>query len=501
MSISVRNILKHSSKFTGANFLSKIIGFPISIIVAMILTPEDYGYIGYVSVFISYAAFVHFGMFSAAVREMPGLIKSGKLSRALYLQNLAISTESILALFVFLVLIIIAFIQKNPVIRIIFILSSIGFLITRFYSYLEGINFSFQEFSLSAKGRLIRVILYPILTLSLLFWLKIYTIPIVALLIPAVITIFFLRARSYNLSIIFNKKENVRLIKIGVILTIGSVLYTFFTQILDKTIIAAYLSKAELGLWFFSFNFVQLFLGMFKDFGSVLKPTIWGFASNVPKTQDGFFAMRRMAIYFSLFTSFLIGFLQLGFLVLVNFVTVKFQSSQWVFLFIVLYIFWEAIEKFPEMILYSDKVNRQKTVMFIWGSCVVVNLTLDVLAIKLGYGIVGVAIATTISQIISTTLMYIFSSRYFFYNKYEFINFFKKLVFPFLITLLVTYLHWMSLKNGGCNLLILIPLSIFIQSIVWYLIFHFFYPTYVPSKKTIVYIYSSIKEKLKNFRR
>jgi O-antigen/teichoic acid export membrane protein len=494
MSVSTLNIFKNSSKFTGASILTKLIGFPISIVVAMVLSPTDYGYLGYVSVIISYASFLNLGILSAATREIPGLRKSNNLKKAYDLQNLAISYESVISFFVFVILIVISVFQKDSIIKTILIISSFTFIFQKFYNFLEGINFAFENFSLSAKGRFVRVIMYPILTLSLLFWLKIYSVPIVSLLIVVAIVIFFLKVRSYHLMIIFNKKEFYRLFKIGYIISIASVLYTLFTQVLDKTIIAAYLSKEELGLWVFSFSLVQILLGIFKDFASVLKPTIWAYASNVSDTKEGFFELRKISLYFSLLTSFVIGFVQLGFLILVNFITVKFLASQWVFLFLALYIFWEAIEKFPEIILYSENANKQNIVMIILIICLGINVSLDILAVKLGYGIVGIAIATTISQGISTTLMYIYTSRYLFSEKKKFVSYYLKILLPFSIPLLITIFHWLSLKSWGISLNVLIPVSIIIQISAWFFLIKMFYSHLSIISNIRTNLYPSIKQ-------
>lgn len=483
MSISIKSILKDSSKFTAVGLLSKAISIPVSIVVAMVLSPKDYGIIAFAALFMSYAGFATFGAMSVAFREMPGLIDSGKFERAEYVQNLGMTIETILCVIVTLILLGIASVQKDSVIKLVMILTTIGWVLGRVQGFLEMINFAFKEFSLSAKGRLIKVILYPVLTLPILFCLKIYTIPIVSMIGAIIIILYFIRSKSYGIRFAFDLKEGMRLIKIGVVLHAGTILYTLFSHTLDRTLIAAYLSKEELGLYIFSYTFAVLFLEIFRDYGRVLKPKIWGYASNASSVQEGFFATKRMAIYFALISCFLIGYLQLGFYFMVNFVTVKFEAAQWVFSIIILYIFWEAIEKFPEMILCSSVVDKQNVVMYIWGICLVVNLVLDIFAIKLGCGITGVAAATTISQAISSISMYSMCWGRLFSEKKEFRRFFCKIILPFLIPIVITSLHWIFLTK--VNLLLLIPLSIAVQIGIWIIFVRFFYNDYFNSKMII----------------
>ena len=460
--------------------LSKGISFPVSIVVAMVLTPTDYGIIGFAGLFMTYASFATTGATSTAFREMPGYIQKGRLDRAKNVQNVSMTIETILLFLATLVLVGIALQQKDPVVKWVMILTIAGGVLGKIRGFLEMINFTYREFSLSAKGRVVQVVSYPVLTLSLLFWAKIYTIPIVGILGAVMVTLYFLKKKRYGLRFSFDFGEGLRLVKIGLVLHAGTILYTLFSQTLDKTLIAAYLSKEQLGLYVFSYTFTALFLEIFRDYARVLKPTIWAHASNAPSVREGFQETKRMAIYFALVSAFLVGFLQLGFYVLVNYVTVKFIAAQWVFSIIVLYIFWEAIEKFPEMILCSAMVNRQNTATYIWGTCLAMNLCLDILAIKSGYGICGVAAATTVSQVISTIWMYYTCRDNLFSKRREFRKFLMRLLIPFLIPTAATVLHWIFLKKT--NLMLLVPFSIAGQVIIWTAFVRLFYSDYFNGK-------------------
>ena len=277
---------------------------------------------------------------------------------------------------------------------------------------------------------------------------------------------------------VFNKSEALRLAKIGLSLTGGTILYTVFAGTLDKTIISAYLSKAELGLWVFSYNLVILVLGFFKDYANVLQPVIWGHASNVAEAREGFSVLKEMGIYFSLSSAFSIGLVQLGFIFLVNFVTVKFTAAQYVFLFMSLYIFWESMEKFPELVLFSAKTNRQNSVLLVWGTCIGINLLLDILAIKLGYGIVGIAVATTISQVASTLFMYGLAAQYLFDDRNDFMRHLLKVIGPFIVSLAFTLFHWLLLTRSSVGIIALLSFSLLAQLLIWHVFARLFYARY-----------------------
>ena len=108
-----------------------------------------------------------------------------------------------------------------------------------------------------------------------------------------------------------------------------------------------------------------------------------------------------------------------------------------------------------------------------------INLVLDLVAIKLGYGIVGIAIATVLSQVFSTTLMNIKSSTYLFEHEREFLSHFIKIMSPFLITIAITLTHWMAIKHWNIELPYLLAGSVAGQLVIWYFFVIIFYKEYV----------------------
>lgn len=78
--ISIIDMLKHSGKFNLVNLMNNIFSIPKSIIIAVVLSPSDYGVISYLGLWSLYAALVNPGFISASNREIAYLIgrKEGK---------------------------------------------------------------------------------------------------------------------------------------------------------------------------------------------------------------------------------------------------------------------------------------------------------------------------------------------------------------------------------------------------------------------------------------
>ena len=159
MTITAKEILRHSSKFTGVSILSRLLSFPVAIVVAMVLSPKDYGILGFIGVFTAWAGFISPGIMSAVQRELPGLVESKKLSKAHYLQNVAVTAEVCVSIVVTGALMVLMLFQKDPLIKSLMAILFLGFAIGNFYNNLENINFAYKQFSLAAKAQLVRTIL------------------------------------------------------------------------------------------------------------------------------------------------------------------------------------------------------------------------------------------------------------------------------------------------------------------------------------------------------
>jgi len=501
MNISIKSIIKDSSKFSGISNLRKLIQFPVTIVIASVLGPKDFGILAYAAIIIVYADCMKFAAMSTAYREMPALIKSGNIPRANEIKNLAFTIDFVTSIIVFLGLLIIALFHHNIIIRNIIILCSIGFLLLNFKKFIDVINFSYLNYSLIAKGELILAVFEPILSLILIFLLRIYTQPIVSIIGCILIIIYFLKKKSYGFKFVFNKLESFRLAKIGLSLNVATIISQLFFHTADRTIIALYFSKEMLGFYVFAFSIYLYISSLFDDYLRVLQPSIWSISENAPSSQEGFYPLRKMAVYFSIFTSAIIGLAQLAFILLVNYVIIKFNQSAWVFLILILYLFWGTQQGFSYFVLASSRINKQNIMNLFWAGALLLNILLDLAAVKLGYGVVGIAYATTISQAIFTLSLYFISSGYLFYKIKDFLEFLKIIILPFFIPVVLTIFHWIGLKN--LNPLVLTFFSLILQGLLWFIIIRLFYKDYI-NKKVIFatarevknYLYNLIRRKL-----
>lgn len=481
--INVLSILRQSVKFNAVNVFSKLISIPKSIIVAMVLVPEEYGVIGFLSLWSMYAGWIHPGVEGAAGREMAYLFGKGEKKKALHLQNVAITVKFLYSFVPFLVMMGASFFYSNDVIRIGLIITAISYFISTNTNYWPSFNHIRQRFNEVATGYLIRGITVPLVTVALIYWLRLYAVLIAPIVAQVLIFFYYIKKAGIDARFEVDWKETVKLIKIGLPLSLLGIVYWGY-RIADRTMIAGFLSLHEMGLYTYAIGMVTFAILFFEEFGKVLQPILWTNLGRAKNHIDGFSPVYRMAVYMSLVTSLSICIIQPGFFLLVNVVTTKYIDSIPVFNVLSFNIFFMTMAVFPNIVLNSSVVNKQVTNTKIWFIGLLMNVFFNYVAIKMGYGITGVSFVTIIIQ--GFVLLWLFSAirNYLFTGLKEFFGFMRRILFPPLVSFII-YLLTIHFRSFVSNPFLYSFFSVIFSLMVWVLVFRLFYKDYFPKKKII----------------
>jgi len=481
MAISVINILRQSAKFNAVQIIGNLISIPKSIIVAMVLFPKDYGVIGFLGLWTMYSGLVNPGILSAGYREIPYYLGRNEEDEALRIQNISISADLIYSLLPFLVILFASFFFSNPVIKIGLIITAFSFIVERFVNYWKQMNFLRQNFTLVAKGNLISSISIVVIISLLIYWMKVYAVLIAPIIVSFILGIYYFKKGPIDYRFEFDWNEIKRLAKVGIILSLG-VLAFWGYMMADKTIIAAKLPLGELGLYAYAMTFVMLGWKLFVDFGNVLQPILWEHSGKVENINEAFSDTKRIAIYLAVVTGVIIPFSQLCFYLLVKLVTKKYVESIPVFYVLSYNLYLASLVIIPNLILGSKIINKQNITTIIYSVGLGLNIVFDLLAIHLGYGVIGVAWVTIITQGLITFISYFFARRYVFTQIKEFVFFLFYILIPFFISIIFYAFH-NFLGSQTSNACIFSSISLLSQIIIWSLVIGIFYRKYFPRGK------------------
>ena len=485
--LTVKGILRYSVKFNIANIIAKALSFIMAIVIAVVLTPEDYGILGFVGLWSMYASLIGPGMDSAAAREMPFLLGKGEEKRALYIQNVAITGKILYNLIPFLIILSASFFYSNELVRIGLIITAISYVITANTKYWIDFNYARQRFNSVVIGNLIVGIVTPVLTMALIFWLKIYAVLIVPIISTLFAFMYYTRKAGVDYRFEFNRRETIGLMKIGIPLALLTFVYWSY-RIADKTMIAAYLPLRELGIYSFAVTFIMFAISLFSDFSNVLQPTLWTSLGKVDDLVEGFAPMRRIAVYMSVISAICIGIFQFGFFLLAHFITTRYLESIPVFNVLAFNIFLTSMAMVPSLILNSSVVNKQTLNTVIWSIGLILNIILYYVVIVMGFGIVGVAWAAIVIQTIITLILFFVIRQYILPDKKEHGGFVGKLYLPFLVSFLL-YLVSVYLKSQIQSVYLYLGGLFMLFVIVWPVVIRLFYRDYF-TKENILFLWN-----------
>jgi len=215
-----------------------------------------------------------------------------------------------------------------------------------------------------------------------------------------------------------------------------------------------------------------------QDFSSVLQPILWREAGKTESIFEGFRDTKRIAVYLALGTALLIPLAQLVFHLVVNLITTNYIDSIPIFYVLSYNLYLIPVVTIPAKILNSSIVNKQNVTLSFYAIGLVLNIIFDLLVIKLGYGVVGVAWVTICTQGLVTFMLYRFIKGYIFQDMREFLSLMAKIIFPFLVIIPFYFFH-NYLTATAANPWIFAGLSLAAQAVLWSLVIGIFYRGYI----------------------
>lgn len=480
MGISTIEIIKQSSKFTTINFFGKFLTIPRQLVIAFVLGPTELGIVGYVMLWITYARWIMSGSVATLSRELPGLLKTGQNEKAENSQYVAWTADIIISFIVFIGLIIASFFQSSTLIKNLLLIGSFLFLIKRFSQYFFQINWLHLKFSELANIQLYITIIHTILIFLLIYWFKIYALLIAPLITEIINLIFLLKIGAVSFQLRFNMPELFRMMKIGFVISLGSIIYSAFVGIVDNTIISRYLPFDQLGLFIFAYSISSILKQGFSDFGNVLSPILYGHSDTASSTTDAFKDVWKISVYISIFSCIAITLSQVGYILLVEKIILKYIESKAVFMVLSFQIYLESITLISNLILQSNRVNKQVLSTKVMSIGLLLNLIFDIIVIRMGYGIIGVSIVTTVTQGFVSFLLILFSKKYIMSANNSFKKFIFNITLPILCAILLANLNWFLFNYY--EIWPFVGISMIINISTWILLISIFYKKYLNYK-------------------
>jgi len=477
MPLSIISIAKNSLKFTAVKTIAALAGLGVTLYAATILLPEEYGTYGLLILWLTYVSLVTPGTSIAASREIPILLGKGQPEDARKTQNVSLSAELVFSIVPTAVIVAAAFFYTEPVMRWGLLIIAVCFIAMRLSGLWANMIFIRERFNTVAIVSIIAAVVGPAVVLAALPSLKVYAMVLGAPVAAIISMVYYFANGGIGFRFAFDRREIIRLTRVGIVLQGLAVVIMAF-HMADRTIIASTLSLEQLGLYVFATGFLTYGLSFFDDFARVLQPILWRHAGTAESVYQGFQETRRIAVYLALGTGIVIPLAQLVFTLIATLLTSKYIDSIPIFNVLSYNLFLMAIAIVPSLILNSSLVNKQNLALLFYAAGLTVSIGLDILVVRLGYGVIGIAWVTIGSQGVVTLALYYLIKNYVFDNAVEFRKFAAMVIIPLVASLPFYFIH-VYLRATSMNIWALAGISLAAQAVVWTVIIFLMYRKYV----------------------
>lgn len=443
MSIGFRDIFKHSVKFNLVNVFSKIITFPISIFIASLLTPGQFGIIGLFGTIGFWFKKINPGILQAVIREIPVLYGSKRNERSFVIQNIGLSYEYIYYLIQAIIFLsLIFFFEKE--LMIVIVISAISYFFASIYASQRSVLFVRKHFNKIAKYDLLLQISTVIVSVILTYFFKEKGYLAVPIVTSALVLFFYQKESLINYKITFRKSILRLYLKNGLMLSFGTFAIWAFRAV-DRTVMATFYSFEILGYFTFAMSAFLVTSNFFEDFGRVLQPILWENAAKSKERIMKFRGAEKQILYLNIATCASIWFFQLIFKTIVITFVPKFTNSIPIFNILIFNVVFIAISIVPSQILNSSLVNKQKLWSIVYTCGIITTLLIDLFLIYLKVDYLWLFVNTIVVWgVVGFVLVYL-SRKYFFDSIKEWrslqVKLYSTIVFSVMVFLSQTYIE------------------------------------------------------------
>ena len=367
------------------------------------LSPPTMGIWNALSLILTYTPFITLGVLSGLGRDIPFYRGEGNNKNIVLAQSSALSIAISIAVCVALcvTLFTLAFISDS-LLRTSLLFLAMGIVAQMFFQYLQIYLRSDLLFGLISKqqvlfGGMVFLIVIPLL---LLWGLPGFILGQILTLL--IVSAFVLTTGKITLRFGFDLDISKRLIKIGAPIMIAGLLFGLLTTI-DRWLILYFLGSEQLGYYTLSIILLSLLMLLPVTISQQMFPRM---AQTFGQTKN-ILALRPFLIKQIVMTTFMLLPLLFGLYWLLPWIVESFipEYTPGIDAAKIIIIGLSFLSISSGFVNFLNSVNKQMYFLIIQASALAVNVILDILFIKMGKGIEGVATGATITYIIYSTAL------------------------------------------------------------------------------------------------
>ena len=466
-----RRIVKDTLHLTSARYVAQGIGFFTAIAMRRYLGPFYMGIWSLLTIVLGYTSYLFFGVDKGIVNRIPFYAGQGDERSEEEVKNAGFGFMFLISILTGLGLLVTALILRNrfPVEVVVGLCAlSVYLVLNNVCTFYQILLRARHNFSVLSKSMIFEACVNLMLVVLLVRNFKIYGLYVAIILITVLNTLFMHVLARYRFSFRFDPGRILSLAKVGLPITIIGFLQWGLSS-LDRIMIAKMIGVTFVGYYSIPIM-ARSYIGQLSSFGTVLYPRILQDYGEKQSIND----IRKYAIVPLTINAYLLPvILGLMFFVgafVIRMVLPKFIPGILAMQILLIDMFFRSCSYQAEHFLIA--LDKQTRLIPISVCALALNFTMNYIFIKRGFGIYGVAYATSFVTFLGFIAVQYYAMRHF-TRSGEIVSFFIKIVTPFIYTVAIVLLlqrflvmdnKYIEVAARGCLLLVFsLPLFFYIN--------------------------------------
>jgi len=404
-SLFVREFLLFSSStilYQGSRFLTALGA-------AKILGPGVYGLWNMLNLILTYGRLAHLGVINAMNRDVPLFKGKRDFQRVEEIRRASLGFMSLSTIVATAGIAVSALFVKNSMLRSSLQVMALLFLCTQMYVYLQVYLRSDKRFYQMSYQQYVFAAFLPVVTIPLVI---VYKLPGFILgqtiAILAVSSLIIVKFIHFNLRPKLDIQESIRLIKVGSPMMAVVLLYSLLTTA-DRWVIVSFLGVEQLGYY----SLAIIVMGFLSLVPMVLAQQIYprmaetyGQTSSYTDLKKWIISQTIMAL--GVTVPLLVGVYFIFPLIVERFLPAYMPGITAMKIILIGLLFLPIAGGFGN---FLKTVDKQLYYMAVQGTAIAMNIGFNMVFVKMGWGINGVALGTALTYILYSSILALVSKR------------------------------------------------------------------------------------------
>lgn len=404
-----KQVIKDFFTYSAGNYISQALGMVSSFLLRAFLEPYLMGIWQGVNVIKSYASYTNLGVSRSAAREIAYFNGKNEKDKAEELKNTGFTFSMLMIFLLGVGCIAFAFFKKGQVDNYVFwgfLAVGIIVILGRAEAYVVTVLRAKKKFLPESIGKVCSSLLNLAFIIIIVSHFKLYGLYFshTMVLLAGVILYMYLGRETFRFSLKLHELKH--LIKIGIPLVLLGFMFVNLTNV-DRIVIIKMLGLEKMGLYSIAIMMGNIVHNIANMGSIVLYPRFQETYAKNDDRREVFSVMSKTIkiMWLPLFAIVLLGFL--FFPPLVRILLPKYVNGIEAMKIFLFGMYFLSLAVFFRGFLVT--INRQVVALIACASVVLINLSLNIVLVKNGFGIEGVAAATSISYFIYFVVLYLLS--------------------------------------------------------------------------------------------